>query len=251
MRIALVLLFLIPTVFLLMVDYTTTDESIDFVISSISEGAPISSTARNMSLVFTAIATVGFLTSFLALNLIQKDTDVYRRLVLCGYRAAELILAKLTVLVSVTVLVGIYVSVLLLMFFRPGNWFMVAVGFVLAGFVYGSFGLLVGSVLKGQLEGILFVVLLANLDAGWLQNPVYYTAARNTGLIRRLPAFYPSQIALVSAFADEFSVMKPVMGSLVYGTVLLGLALLCFSKRMQIRAVGSSRHAPPGKGISL
>ncbi len=89
---------------------------------------------------------------------------------------------------------------------------------------------------RGQLEGVLFIVLLANIDAGWLQNPVYYTAAQNTELIRRLPAFYPSQIAMVSAFAEEFSVMRPLMGSLAYGTAFAGLALVCFAKKMEISA---------------
>lgn len=247
MRITLVLLFLIPTIFLVMVDYTTTDESIDFVVSSVSERALISATAKHLSLVFMGVAAVGFLTSFLALNLIQKDGEVYRRLVLCGYRASELVVSKLAVLLSVTVLVGVYGAMLLLVFFRPGSWLMIAVGFVLAGFVYGSYGLLVGSLLKGQLEGILLIVLLANLDAGWLQNPVYYTAAQNTALIRRLPAFYPSQVALVSAFAHEFSVVAPLVGSLVYGTALLGLALVCFSWRMQIRA-RPGRVAPASAG---
>jgi ABC-2 type transport system permease protein len=235
MRFTLVLLFVIPTTFLWVVDYTTTDQSVDFVISSISERAQVTSAARDMSLVFTAIAAVGFLASFLALNLIQKDTDVYRRLVLCGFRASELMLSKLTVLVSVTTIVGIYVSLVLLLFFRPGSWHMVSVAFILAGYVYGSYGLLVGSLFKGQLEGILFIVLLANIDAGWLQNPVYYTAAQNTELIRRLPAFYPSQVAMVSAFAEEFSVMRPLMGSLAYGTAFAGLALVCFAKKMAIQ----------------
>ena len=87
MRITLVLLFVIPTVFLWVVDYTTTDEPIAFVISSISERARVISTAHDMSLVFTAIAALGFLTAFVALNLIQRDRAVHRRLVLCGFRA--------------------------------------------------------------------------------------------------------------------------------------------------------------------
>lgn len=246
MRITLVLLFVIPTIFLWVVDYTTTDEPIEFVISSISERARVTSAAHDMSLVFTAVATLGFLTSFVALNLMQKDTDVYRRLVLCGFRPSELLLSKLTVLVAVTVLVGIYVALVLLLFFRPGNWPMVTVGFILAGCVYGSYGLLVGSLIKGQLEGILLIVLLANIDAGWLQNPVYYTAAQNTPLIRRLPAFFPSQVAMVSAFASDFSAMRPVLGSLAYGTALAALALLSFSRKMQIRARSPVSFEPVG-----
>lgn len=235
MRISFLLLFLIPTIFFVVVDYTTTEESVDFILSSVSEEALINSTAKGLSLVFTGIATVGFVTSFLALNLVQKEAEVAQRLVLCGYRPSELIYSKVAVLVSVTLLVGIYVAILLLAFYRPGNWPLVALGFVLGGYVYGSYGLLIGSVFRRPLEGILFIVLLANIDAGWLQNPLYYTAAQNTATIRRLPAFFPSQVALVAAFANEFSVVRPLIGSLVYGTALLGAALLCFSHRMRVR----------------
>ena len=140
-------------------------------------------------------------------------------------------------------LVGIYVALLMLLFFRPANWYMVSVGFILAGYVYGSYGLLVGSLVRGQLEGILLIVLLANIDAGWLQNPVYYTAAQNTELIRRLPAFYPSQVAMGSAFAEDFSVTRPLLGSLAYGTLLAGLALVCFAKQMRIGIGSPVEHA--------
>lgn len=241
MRISLLLLFLIPTLFFVLVNHTTTDEPVDFVLSSVSEEALIGSTARGLSLVFIGIAVVGFVTSFLALSMVQKDREVSQRLVLCGYRGSELILSKTAVLVSVTVLIGIYVAALLLVFFRPDNWWLVTLGFILGGYVYGSYGLLVGSLFRRPLEGILLIVLLANIDAGWLQNPLYYTAAQNTALIRRLPAFYPSQVTLVSAFANDFSIFQPLMASVLYGSVLLGAALLSFSRGVRIRFPGGSR----------
>ena len=119
------------------------------------------------------------------------------------------------------------------LFIRPEGWLGLILGFTLGGFVYGCYGLLIGSLLRRDLEGILFIVLLANIDAGWLQNPIYYTAAQNTELIRRLPAYYPSQVSLVSAFS-QFSAVWPVVGSIAYGSILLGLAVFFYWRKTRV-----------------
>jgi hypothetical protein len=92
--------------------------------------------------------------------------------------------------------------------------------------------MLIGSFVRGELEGILFIVLLANLDVGWLQNPIFYAEAQNRALIRNLPAFLPSQVSMVSAFSDH-PIGMAVLGSLAYGSVLLLIALFIFWRKMR------------------
>ena len=111
---------------------------------------------------------------------------------------------------------------------------MVITGFILVGFVYGSYGLLVGSLLRGELEGILLITLLANIDIGWLQNPIFYAGALNKGLIRGLPAFFPSQLSNIAAFS-EYGLSRAIAGSIFYGMVLLVLAMFIFWLRMRKR----------------
>ena len=77
----------------------------------------------------------------------------------------------------------------------------------------------------------MFIVLLANIDAGWLQNPIYYADAQNTEIIRALPAYFPSQISMVAAFSDH-SVTVPIAASVGYGLGLLFLALIVHRWRM-------------------
>jgi hypothetical protein len=133
---------------------------------------------------------------------------------------------------GVIVVVGIYVASLILVFFEPEHFFRVVVGFILIGFVYGSYGLLVGSVLKGELEGILMITLLANIDVGWLQNPVYFADALNKSIIQGLPAFFPSQVSIISAFSDH-EILKPIIGSIIYGTAFLFISLLIYWLKMR------------------
>lgn len=233
-RVALILLFGIPTLFYALIVLTTTDRILAFKLAAISEEMLIEVSERSESLIFIGLASIGLLTSFLALNLIQKHSNVNRRLVLCGYRSSELITSKLAVLLCAIILIGCYVTALLLLFYQPKHLISVIIGFMLGGYVYGCYGLLVGTIFKRELEGILFVVLLVNIDAGWLQNPIYYADAQNKAIIRHLPAYFPSQTCMVSAFTDN-SILAPLIWSIVYGSFLLLAALIIFWWKMRVQ----------------
>ena len=233
-RIALILFLVIPALFFAVILLTTTHKEIGFKLASVSEDAFIRVSQRREALVFIGLAAVGLLTSFLALNLTQKHAAANRRLVLCGYTTSELLAAKFLTLAGLIVGIGVYLSSLLLLFFRPGRLLLVFLGFILAGFVYGSYGLMVGALFRRELEGILFIVLLANIDIGWLQNPIYYADAQNKFIIRHLPAYFPSQVSMTAAFSGH-SVLAPLWAGLVYGSLLLLAAVLVFGWKMRIR----------------
>lgn len=234
-RTVLLLLFVIPTLFYALIILTTkTDHRIAFRLASVSSEAFIQASQRYEALIFIGLTAVGLLTSFLALHLIQKQARVNRRLVLCGYRPSELIASKLTVLLCVIFVVAWYVALMLPLFFAPNRFVLVALGFMLGGYVYGCYGLLVGSIFKRELEAIFFIILLANLDAGWLQNPIYYAEAQNQAIIRHLPAYFPSQVSMVSAFTD-YPITNALIGGIGYGSLLLLAAMLIFWLRMKMR----------------
>lgn len=233
-RIALILIFVIPTVFYAVILLTTTHRPMAFRLASISLASMITVSQRDEAMVFMGLAAVGVLTSFLALYLTQKNAEVNRRLILAGYRTTELLASKFLGLLIVIVLIGTYVGAMMTLFFGPLRFGLMLLGFMMAGYIYGAYGLLVGAIFRGELEGILFIVLLANLDIGWLQNPLFYVEAQNKAIIRSLPAYFPSQLSMVAAFTYE-SVLRPLLGSLAYGTVLLAVALFLYSRRMRLR----------------
>jgi hypothetical protein len=236
-RVAVLMLFIIPTLFYTLVAVTTRTAKIAFRLASVPGSPFVQVSERSSSLIFIGTAAVGLLTAFLALGLIQKNIESNRRLVLCGYRPVELIAAKFAVLLVVTAIIGAFVAELLPLFFAPERLVLVISGFALAGFVYGCYGLLVGAVFRRELEGVLFVSLLANIDAGWLQNPVYYAGAQNQVIIRLLPAYYPSQLSMTAAFTHH-GVGRAVAGSLLYGGTFLAAALVVHFLRMRVRRPG-------------
>ncbi len=189
---------------------------------------------RRESLVFMGLAAVGLVTAFLAMNLVQRDAEASRRLVLCGYSPAEVVLSRLVVLLAVIAAIAAAVAAGLPLFFRPERPARVFLGFALIGWVYGAYGLLVGALLRRNLEGILLVALLANIDAGWLQNPVFYAEAQHQAVIRALPAYFPSQVSMAAAFTDH-AVYRPVLGALAYGAALLALAVAAYALRTRRR----------------
>jgi len=233
-RIVLILLLVIPAVFLSIVELTTSERTLQFLLASLDEDVYIEISEKGISFIFFAVASAGFLVSFLALNLIQKNKEVDRRLIICGYHPIELLISILLSLIFMIVLIAIYVGLLTNFFYSIDHLPMFLFGLVLTGFVYGCYGLTVGSLIKGELEGILLIVLLVNIDAGWLQNPLFYAEAQNQEIIHMLPAYFPSQTSIIAAFTN-YSAINAVLISLFYGSIFFVLSMLIFFNKMRIK----------------
>ncbi len=232
-RVALTLFVLLPVLFYTLILITTTDAPVAFTLPAVSATTMIDVSRREEALVFMGLAAVGFVSAFLGLYLMSRQAEVNRRLLLCGYRAWELVLSRLLVLGCAIGAVSVFSGLLLQICFAPRHLLLTIVGFFLVGTVYGCYGLLAGSIFRRELEGVLSIVLLANIDVAWLQNPIFYTESKNKLVIRCLPAHFPSQVSMIGAFSD-YSIRWAVLASLAYGAVLLSLAVLVFWWRMRI-----------------
>lgn len=233
-KIVIILLLIIPAFFLTIVEFTTSDRMLPFQLASLDDDVFINISEKGISFIFFAVASSGFLVSFLALNLIQKNNEVNRRLIICGYHPIELLASILLALLLFIVLIAGYVGLLTNAFYTVDNPWRFILGLILIGFVYGSYGLVVGSLIKGELEGILMVVLLVNIDVGWLQNPLFYAEAQNQIIIKFLPAYFPSQTAIITAVTD-YSATAAAMSGIVYGLVFLISSMLFFFFKMRTK----------------
>ncbi len=233
-RVVILLLVLMPLVFLSVVELTASVKHIFFRLASLNEKVFIEESQKQISLIFFSITSTGFLVSFLALNLIQINNDSNKRLVICGYNPLELLFANLLCLLLVIFFIAMYIGLLINVFFSVKHLILYILGLSLIGFVYGCYGLAIGSLIKGKLEGVFLIVLLANIDSGWLQNPMYYADAHNNIIIRYLPAYYPAQSAIIAAFTD-YSAMNARFYSILYGLFFLILSSLIFYNKMHIK----------------
>jgi len=151
-KIVMILLLIIPAFFLTIVQLTTSNRILPFQLASVGDDVFINISENGISFIFFAVASTGFLVAFLALNLIQKNNAVNRRLIICGYHPIELLISILLTLFLVIVFIAMYVGVLTNAFFTIEHIGRFIFGLVLIGFVYGSYGMLVGSLIKMELE---------------------------------------------------------------------------------------------------
>jgi len=233
-RIILIALVVIPVIFLTIVELTAPTRFIPFRLASLDVNVLIRESLKKIAMVFFSVTSSGFLVSLLALNLVQIENDVNRRLVICGYHPFELLISNLLALLMMILTIAVYIGILISSFVSLRHVPMFIFGLMLIGFVYGCYGLAIGSLIKGKLEGVFFIVMLANIDSGWLKNPMYYAEAHNNVVIRYLPAYFPSQSAIIAAFTD-YSGVPAQFYSILYGTGFLILALLIFYNKMRMK----------------
>ena len=233
-RVTLLMLFIVPALFNVVILATTADQNVPVEFGILSDDNVQLVNRRSMAFVFLGAAAVGFLTSFLAYYLVFRRTETDRRLTLCGYRADEIIISKLAVLFVIVASIAIYEALIIRPFFEPQHFELVFAGFFLAGLVYSCYGLFIGAIAVHELEGIFLIVLLANIDVGWLQNPSYYKDSTSQAVIESLPGYLPTQLASVGAFTDEMPLVT-IWGALSYAGLFLLGAVLTFWIRVRKR----------------
>jgi hypothetical protein len=256
-RLALLLLFVVPGVFFWLVTLTTSpDRSVRFRLASLpasavedptpatvlpvdlleteSSGAVVIVPQQHQALTFIALGAVAVVIGFLGMSILQRGGEAYRRLVRCGFGPLALILASLGALLCATIAVSVFVALLLRWYFAPARFGGVVAALIACGWVYGSYGLLIGALFRRELIGALFVVVLTNVDVSWLQNPLLYAEASNQALIRAMPAYFPSQAAMASAFT-EVGVGRLLLKGLAYGVPFLMAAAGAFAWRTRSR----------------
>jgi hypothetical protein len=230
--VVLTLALLLPVVFFAVTFATTGDRVVPVTIAWATE--PVTEVdERRMTLLFIGIAAAGIISAFFASSLIQRQVAANRRLVLCGYRAIEIITARLAVLLGIIVATTLYTWLLLSLVASPSFPAGAFLGIGLGAFVYGCYGLLVGTVFRRELESVFAILVLINIDAGWLQNPIYYESSRSKWLIEALPAHFPAQVAYLAAFTPD-SYARCGTYALAYGSTFLVVALAWYSFRMRL-----------------
>jgi ABC-2 type transport system permease protein len=228
-----------------------TDDAIDFRFRA--TGVFLHVNSRHLILITQGLTAITLIVGFMLFVAVRKNTAFDHRLVLCGYPQVTLILAKLTVLVVVALLVASYASVVLLCFWRPDHLPLVWLGFFGAALTYGGLGLLLGVLVRSELEGF-FVIIMVSLIDTEIQNPLGNPVA-NTNVVAALPAHGPMQIAVAGGFTHEIPwryILLPI--GWVALLVILGLAIFTARTRAwNVHTIpaadrtASTRDEPPAR----
>lgn len=217
-RFALVLLLLFIPAWYYFGLLFTTDAPIAFKFRVTDVFLQVST--RQLTFVSLGLNAITLIAGFMLFTATRKATRFDHRLVLNGYPQPLLILAKLTSLVAVAAAVSLYASAILSAYWRPHSLPLVWLGFFCAALCYGGLGLLLGVLVRGELEGFFLIIMLSLIDT-FIQNPLGNPAA-NQEIVKGFPTFAPMQVAV----AGGFTAVTPWLYVLIALAWLAGFALL-------------------------
>ena len=239
-KLGLALIFVIPTVFLAVVEWTAGSGILPIKLYFFKQTTQVFINAHDMSLVFMASAIGGFLMSYYAALLFHRDFEYFRYCIHMKLSPMTFIASRFCFFFSLVAVLGIYTTLLMRSLMTFTQIISALTGFILLGAIYGAYGGIIGILSKDFMIAILSVSLLANIDAGWLQNPVFYSTAQQSEVIRWLPAFYPCQFIFSSIFSGKTNLWAALM-SLLYAAVLFGALFLAV--RYKIKGVYHGYHS--------
>ena len=185
---------------------------------------------RELTLLTAGLNSITLIVGFMLFASTRRNTQFDRRLVQCGYQQSLLILAKLTALVAIAFVVSCYTCVVLWAFWRPASLPTVWLGFFCAALSYGALGVLLGVLVRGELEGFFLIIMVSLIDTS-LQNPLGNPVA-NQGFLKWFPSFAPMQLAVAGAFTQSIP-WNYLLASLAWpiGFALLGMLIFWWKTR--------------------
>jgi ABC-2 type transport system permease protein len=209
-------------------------------------GTDIVVDGHNLTLVTAGLSAITLITGFVVFAAVRRSRPFDRRLVLSGYRHSALIAAKTTAALAQAVGIGAYAATVMLVFWRPAGIWAIAAAFILGAATYAAFGLLIGVLVRGDLEGFFLIIMISLLDT-FLENPVDNPLA-NKPILEIFPSYAPTQFAAAGAFHHQvLASMAAVSLAWTAAFALLGLAVLRLRlprpARRPHQASSTSRHA--------
>jgi hypothetical protein len=187
-----------------------------------------------LTLISAGLNSLTMITGFAIFAAIRRTLAFDQRLVFAGYRQATLIAAKTSAVAVIAAAVALYTALVLLAFWRPGpaGWLAICGGFAVMALTYGAAGLLLGVLVKGDLEGF-FLIVMGGLMDTFLQNPLGNPLA-NKPILEWFPSFGPMQFAVGGAFAHQ-ALWEHLALGLAWAAAFTTSGLLIFYRRTRSR----------------
>jgi len=231
-RLAGLLLVLFVPVWYLLMDALASGEVLDFKLYATGEVLHVD--GSRLTLISAGLNSVTMIAGFVVFDAVRKALVFDRRLVFAGYRQSTLIGAKTLAVGLVAVAIALYTALAILLFWRPTavGWFAVLAGFTVIAVTYGALGLLLGVLVKRDLEGF-FLIIMGGLMDTFLQNPLGNPLA-NKPVLQWFPSFGPMQFAAGGAFGN-IALWGHLALGLVWAAAFSTVGLVIFRVRTRHR----------------
>jgi hypothetical protein len=241
-RFAWILLVAFVPVWYLLIGSMISHTRVAFLLRA--TGSTLVVDAHNLTLISAGLSSITLITGFVVFAAVRRSRSFDRRLVLSGYRPSALIAAKTGGALVQAVAIGAYAAIIMLFFWRPAGVWAIAVTFMLATATYAALGLLIGVLVRGDLEGFFLIIMVSLLDT-FLENPVDNPLA-NKPILEFFPSYGPTQFAAAGAFHHQaLASMAAVSLAWTAAFALLGLLVL------RLRMPRPARVTAPARSTSV
>ena len=183
---------------------------------------------------FGALSFVGLLSGVVGLYLMRSALTADRRLRVAGFAAAELLIARLTLLVLVDAALAAFLVLITSLFAPPQQLIPFYIAIFFAAVLYSFYGALFALFIRNEMGGILAITFLANIDVGYLQLPGYSTVLEEWW-IKLLPGYFPVQLAIDAAFTDTAELFLTSLWAIPHGLMIAGFMLGAYQQATEIR----------------
>ena len=190
---AILLVAFVPAWYLLMIAMTG-NRPLTFRL--FATGQTLTVNGGHLTLITAGLSALTMIVGFAVFHAVHTSLDFDRRLVSAGYRQTTLIVAKIAAIAVTAIATAVYAGAVLLGFWRPSpaGWLAILAALAVISLVYGSLGLLLGVLVRGDLEGF-FLIIMTSLVDTFLQNPLGNPLA-NRPILAWFPSFGPMQFAV-------------------------------------------------------
>jgi hypothetical protein len=195
--------------------------------------------------------TSAFLAGIAGLFVVTESVHGDRRLVLAGLRTRDVLVGRVGVIGTATVLTTAVAIAVSGIWYTPHQWLVFAGANLLIALTYGVIGVLVGPI-TGRIGGLYLILMLAFIDVGLGQSVMFPEGPPTWGAF--LPARGASQMMIDGAFTADFDRLGALVLALAWLVALSTAATAVFHHRtravkLRQSVVVGSRHGRSIRGV--
>ncbi|MFD9475925.1 ABC transporter permease [Streptomyces nojiriensis] len=187
-----------------------------------------------------ALNAISLITGFMMFAATFTGGRFDKRLALAGYPRTHLALAKVAILTLVSALVAAYATAVISATWLPEQPLQLAAALFSSAMTYGAFGVVFGSVLRREVEGMFAVMMTSIIDIT-LQHPTRSASAERS-FVQFLPSHGAIQTATAGAFSAAHTPAYLALQALWFAATAL-VALLTFHRRTRNALPPKARDA--------
>lgn len=184
----------------------------------------------NMGKALGALWSAAFLSGIMGFFMMSGAREADRRLVRAGYHPVQVVGFRLLTVVVLGAIASMVSYIMLIMQFMPSNLALTFVAIYLAASIYSAVGILVGSLIPGELEGSFAMLFFFVMDA-FIGSPLFGTTSEVFVL---LPTYYPTKI-LTAMTAQRAHDPVHWLYVVIYAAVVIALASYAFYRVARLR----------------